>query len=217
MTRTAIPTEEVAAIFKKEFGDGISDIEVREWCEGSKKTPIHTLWMHIDRSLLLKAVSCLIEIDYPHLGVISGCDTGDDIDLVYNMMIFFGIRGREINVTFVVTLPKSDLSVPTISGLIPGAVYTEREKIEMLGIDVTDIPDRRGLFLPADFPKGVYPWRKDETGIQEGHVKELWAVGRPENRPAPPVKPKEKKEADPVEARTPEKDVPAPEEVKKDE
>jgi membrane-bound hydrogenase subunit beta len=129
--------------------------------------------------------------------VISGADTGDAIDLIYHLYIYFGIKNGEIGVTFTVSLPKSDLRVPTISDIIPGAVYTEREKQEMLGIEVVGIPDSRGLFLPADFPKGVYPWRKDETGVTDDMVKNLWAVGRPEDRPAPPVTPKEKKKPEP--------------------
>jgi len=57
----------------------------------------------------------------------------------------------------------------------------------MLGITVVGIPDNRGLFLPDDFPKGVYPWRKDATGIPDSMVKNLWEVRRPKGRPAPAV------------------------------
>ncbi|KQC03261.1 MAG: NADH dehydrogenase [Methanoculleus sp. SDB] len=193
MTRTAITAGQVADIFTGAFGDGIEDIQVKEWAEGTRKSKNHAVWIRVRRDLLHDAVKKLIEIDYPHLGVVSGADTGDDIELLYHMLIFFGIPHAEITVTLTISLPKSDLRVPTISDLIPGAVYTEREKQEMLGIEVIGIPDSRGLFLPPDFPKGVYPWRKDETGIRDDMVKELWQVGRPEGRPAPPVKPKEKK------------------------
>jgi membrane-bound hydrogenase subunit beta len=37
----------------------------------------------------------------------------------------------------------------------------------MMGITVTGIPDDRRLFIPEDFPKGVYPWRRDETGPEK--------------------------------------------------
>jgi membrane-bound hydrogenase subunit beta len=193
MTRTPITAGQVAGIFTGAFGDGIESITVKEWAEGTQKSKNHAVWIRMRRDLLHDAVKKLIEIDYPHLGVVSGVDVGDDIELLYHMPIFFGIPHAEITVTFTISLPKSDLRVPTISDLIPGAVYTEREKQEMLGIEVTGIPDSRGLFLPPDFPQGVYPWRKDDTGIRDDQVKELWKVGRPEGRPAPPVKPKEKK------------------------
>ncbi|NYT05457.1 MAG: NADH-quinone oxidoreductase subunit C [Methanomicrobiales archaeon] len=193
MSRTPMSAADVAEVFSTAFGDGIESIDVKEWAEGSRKVKNHAIWIRLRRDLLKEAVRRLVEIDYPHLGVVSGVDMGEYIDLQYHLAIFFGIPDAEIMVTLTVALPKGDLAVPTISDIIPGAVYTEREKQEMLGITVTGIPDTRGLFLPADFPKGVYPWRKDETGIRDDMVRELWTVGRPEGRPAPPVKPKEKK------------------------
>ena len=93
-----------------------------------------------------------------------------------------------------VPVTKTDLKVPTITGIIPGALTSEREKQEMLGIEVVGIPDGRRMFLPDDFPQGVYPWRNDETGIPDGMIKELWATGRdtvpaPEPPPPPPPPP----------------------------
>jgi len=66
-----------------------------------------------------------------------------------------------------VILPKNDLKIPTITDLVPGAIYTERETQEMMGVEVVGIPDSRRLFLPEDIPEGVYPWRTDETGPQD--------------------------------------------------
>ena len=63
-----------------------------------------------------------------------------------------------------VELPKSKPEIETICDYIPGALITEREKQEFLGVKIIGIPDDRRLFLPDDFPKGVYPWRRDETG-----------------------------------------------------
>jgi len=228
MTRTMRTPEEIAALFTEKFGGEIGEVTVKEWAEGVKKTPIRSIWIRVSRDVFKDAVRCLVDIDYPHLGVISGADMGDEIELLYHMLIYFGERGQEINVTLAVPLPKSDLRIPTIADIIPGAVYSEREKQEMLGIEVVDIPDSRRLFLPPDFPEGVYPWRKDETGIREDMIKELWAVGRPTGRPAPPVAPKEEKKEESAPAgETPEQTEPAepqkqpaapePEEVKNDE
>ena len=100
---------------------------------------------------------------------------------ILNFFIYYGrSRGSELKVTFTVALPKDDLTVDSISDIIPGAVFSEREKQEFLGIQVVGIPDDRRLFLPDHFPEGVYPWRKDETGIPRDHelAKELWRVGR---------------------------------------
>jgi membrane-bound hydrogenase subunit beta len=233
MTDTAkkvLTAEEVAGRFVSKFGDRIISSEVRQWCEGTAKTPINTIWMKIETVILHDAVAELISIDFPHLGVISAVDMIEEIDVLYHMTVFFGSKGSEITVSFIVSVPKENPVVPTISDLIPGAVYSEREKQELMGVIVDGIPDQRGLFLPDDFPEGIYPWRKDDAGIRDDMVKDLWAVGRPTDRPNPPMKPKpekkkseeepakkaEKKPDEKPEASEPAKDEPK-EEVKSDE
>jgi membrane-bound hydrogenase subunit beta len=37
----------------------------------------------------------------------------------------------------------------------------------MLGVKVIGIPDDRRLFLPDDWPEDVFPWRKDEKGMEK--------------------------------------------------
>lgn len=193
MTRQALSAAEIAEILQKKGPKSIQNIRTETWAEGLKKTQAESVWLRTTPADLIRTLEAVIAIDYPHLAVISGVDTGDAVELLYHMQVFYGIPRSEVNVTITVPVPKKNLVVPTISHLIPGAVYSEREKQEMLGVTVEGIPDPRGLFLPADFPEGVYPWRKDETGITEDMVNDLWASGRPTDRPAPPVKPKEKK------------------------
>lgn len=186
--RATMTPQQVADHFTGTFGADVSDIRVIEWGEGVKKIPKRSVWMRVSREHIVEAIRELTTIDYPHLGVISAVDTGEIIELLYHMQIFFGGENEEIEITFTVPVPKSDPHVPTISGIIPGAVYTEREKQDMIGIIVDGIPDNRRIFLPADFPDNVYPWRKDEKGIPDSMIKDLWKVGRPQDRPSPAVK-----------------------------
>ncbi|PKL59485.1 MAG: NADH-quinone oxidoreductase subunit F [Methanomicrobiales archaeon HGW-Methanomicrobiales-4] len=192
--RATMNPQQVIDHFTATFGDKISDTRITERGEGVKKIPQRSVWMRVPREIIVDAVKELTTIDYPHLGVISAVDTGDLIELLYHMQIFFGGKHEEINIIFTVPVPKSDPHVPTITGVIPGAVYTEREKQDMIGVMIDGIPDSRRIFLPADFPQGIFPWRKDETGIPDTMVKELWRVGRPEDRPSPAVKVVEKPE-----------------------
>ena len=193
MKATMTP-QQVADHFTGKFRDQITDVRVLEWGEGVKKVPKRSVWIRIPRENIVDAVQELATIDFPHLGVISAVDTGEQIELLYNLFIFFGSRHEEIEITFTVPVPKNDPHVPTITGVIPGAVYTEREKQDMIGVIIDGIPDSRRIFLPVDFPEGIYPWRKDEKGIPDTMVKELWKVGRPEDRPSPAVKIIEKPE-----------------------
>ncbi len=183
--------EQVVEKIARTCGSSIIETRIGENREGVKKKPTDSIWIEIDRDSLKAAIKTLREIYYPHLAVISGNDEGDTIRLLYHFTIYYGTKHGEYTVTFGVRLPKNDLTIPTISDLIPGAVFSEREKQEFLGVRVTGIPDSRRLFLPDYFPEGVYPWRKDETGIPDSMIKNLWEVGRPTDRPAPPASDKE--------------------------
>ncbi|HPH35517.1 MAG TPA: NADH-quinone oxidoreductase subunit C [Methanoregulaceae archaeon] len=179
--------QEIIDSYRATFGDGLVDAKITERGEGTKKVRGYNIWLRFRRDLFRPAIQKLIEIRFPHLAVIAGNDLGSEIELLYIFSVFYGQKFGEYMVTIGVRLPKSDLTIPTITDLIPGALFSEREKQEFFGVTVTGIPDGRRLFLPEDFPQGVYPWRKDETGIPPEMVKNLWEVGRPKDRPAPPV------------------------------
>jgi len=170
--------QELADMMKEAAGDGFHSARCTEWAEGVKGLTSKQVWVNLSRESLRPAIQRLIDIHYPHVAVIAFADTGDQVDLIYHLYIYYGIPHEEVLVTLTVSLDKTDLKIPTITDLIPGALTSEREKQEMLGIEVVDIPDGRRLFLPVDFPEGVYPWRKDSSGIPPDMIKELWATGR---------------------------------------
>jgi membrane-bound hydrogenase subunit beta len=188
MTGDQMSPEEILARFQSTFGAGVRDARIQERQEGVKKHTLREIWIRIDRHHLKEALSLLAGIHYPHLGVIAGRDAGDEIELLYHLFIYYGTRGSEIPVTIAVSLPKTDLAVPTITDIIPGALVSEREKQEMLGVTVVGIPDARRMFLPDDFPEGVFPWRKDESGVPKELIKDLSEVGREKYRKEHPPK-----------------------------
>ena len=170
--------QEIADTLQVAAGAGFESARCTEWAEGVKGKTSQQVWLRISRDSLLPTLERLVQIHFPHISVIAFADVGDAVELLYQFYVYWGIPHEEILVTFTVPLPKTALKVPTITGIIPGALTSEREKQEMLGIEVVGIPDGRRMFLPDDFPEGVYPWRKDETGIPDGMIKELWATGR---------------------------------------
>lgn len=183
--------QEIADVLQAAAGAGFVSARCTEWAEGVKGRKSQQVWVKLARESLLPALRRLVEIQYPHVSVIASADTGAQVELMYHFYVYWGIPHEEILVTFTVALDKTDLKVPTITGIIPGALTSEREKQEMVGIEVVDIPDGRRLFLPEDFPIGVFPWRKDETGIPPDMTKELWATGRDNlqfnDNPPPPA------------------------------
>ena len=182
---------QIAEVLQAAAGAGFVSARCTEWAEGVKGRKSKQVWLKIARESLIPTLQRLVEIQYPHVSVIAFCDTGAQVELMYHLHVYWGIPHEEVLVTLTVSLDKTDLKVPTITGVIPGALTSEREKQEMLGIEVVGIPDGRRLFLPEDFPAGVYPWRKDETGIPPDMIKDLWATGREnlkfEDNPPPPA------------------------------
>ena len=159
--------EEILKSFKDEFKTKIKDSRIERRTAGSKKTEYVHIWMKVDRSVFKNVVKHLMKLQkFPHLAVASGNDIGKNIELIYHFSLYYGIRNNEVSLNIAVDIPKSNPTIETISDLIPGALITEREKQEMLGVTIKGIPDSRRLFLPDDFPKDVYPWRKDEKGLE---------------------------------------------------
>lgn len=130
-----------------------------------RKWTVEEIWAEVSREAIPQAVAALKNLGPLHISVISGNDAGDTIELLYHLAVGFGTEGGEVMVTLRTFLPKGEPTVPSITGILPGAETTEREKIEFLGVDFVGIPRRDHVFLPDDLP--VHPWRRDEPELQK--------------------------------------------------
>ncbi|HIP99245.1 TPA: NADH-quinone oxidoreductase subunit C [Candidatus Bipolaricaulota bacterium] len=158
--------QHVLAALKEALGDHLRDPEIRTRTVGVKSPQtMEEIWGKIDRDVLLQAAQTLKDLGPLHISIISGADLGEEIELLYHFTVGYGTEGGEVLVTLRFTIPKSDLTVPSLCGIIPGAETTEREKIEFLGVAFQGIPDSRHLFLPEDME--VHPWRKDEPELEK--------------------------------------------------
>ena len=163
-----LSAEAIIESFKTVLGDSLVDSRIYEREVAVKKNLFRAIWLHVEREAFRKAVEHICELqEYPHLAIISSADLGDRVELIYHFTLYYGHHLQELSLGLRVSLPKNDLKIPTITDIIPGALFTERETQEMMGVEVVGIPDERRLFLPDDFPEGVYPWRTDETGPQD--------------------------------------------------
>jgi len=100
------------------------------------------------------AVRILAEqFDFGHLSTITGDDTGEGVAVLYHFWNKHGL-------TLKVVLPYDDLHIATLTDLIPGAAFYEREVAEMLGVTFDGHPNPARLVLPDDWDGG-YPLRKD--------------------------------------------------------
>lgn len=156
--------EEIIELFKEKFNDSVTNSKIEIKTAGLKKNSYSVIWLEIEPRDFKEAVKLLCTIQFPHFAVISDNDTGEEIKLIYHFSIYYGERFKEISLNLSTNLPKNTLKIPTITDLIPGAQTAEREIKEMLGVAIEGLPDLANVFLPQDFPKDIYPLRKDEKG-----------------------------------------------------
>ncbi|MCD6236727.1 MAG: NADH-quinone oxidoreductase subunit C [Thermoplasmata archaeon] len=175
MSSKILTPEEIVKDLKQTFKSKVKEAKIERKTVGVKKKERVTIWLKAEKESLHDMVKHLKNYDYPHLAVVSGNDLGKTIELIYHFTVYYGNPFHEILINMSVELPKEKPVIPTITDIIPGALVTEREKQEMLGVKIEGIPDSRRIFLPDDFPEDVYPWRKDEKGPQK-MIRDLYEV-----------------------------------------
>ena len=114
------------------------------------------IFIEVARESLIDVVKHLKEeYDGYHLTTITATDAGEQIELLYHIV------AADKLCTLRTKLPKSDPSVDTITGVIPGAVLYEREIHDIMGVKVKGHPDMRILLLPDSWGNKGFPLRKD--------------------------------------------------------
>jgi formate hydrogenlyase subunit 5 len=89
------------------------------------------------------------------ISALTGLDLGEKIGLMYH------IRTNGAIVTIRTEVPKENPRIPTITDLIPGAHFHEREAADLFGVIFEGHPNPSRLVLPEDWPENLYPLRKD--------------------------------------------------------
>jgi len=97
-----------------------------------------------------------------HLFGISGVDTEEAIMLVYHFDIQPPVEDNyAITLSIHVVTDRDQPKVQTVSDLVPGSGFFEREAHDLLGVVFEGNTNLDKLILPDDWPEGVYPLRKD--------------------------------------------------------
>jgi len=138
---------EMIAEFEKATGPAFVEVQfLRE----------HSIVFTVKPAALLKTVQWMKqEWGLYHLSTITGMDLQKQIAILYHFDV------RNTTVTLKVVVPTANPEVDSITPLIPGATLYEREVFDMLGVRFKGHPRLERLMLPEDFPKHVYPLRKD--------------------------------------------------------
>ncbi|MCW4003374.1 MAG: NADH-quinone oxidoreductase subunit C [Candidatus Bathyarchaeota archaeon] len=83
------------------------------------------------------------------------------LDLGANLGIYYHIRTTNAFVTVKAEVPKEKPNIQTVTDILLGAVFHEMEVSDLLGAVFEGHPCPGRLVLTDNWPKGVYPLRKD--------------------------------------------------------
>ena len=115
-----------------------------------------SIMLRVKAEALRKAVDWMKqEWGLYHVSTVTGMDLVGELAVIYHFEV------KEVLVSLKVTVPTSHAEMDSITPLIPGATLYEREVHDLIGVKFKGHPNLKRLILPEDWPKDVYPLRKD--------------------------------------------------------
>jgi NADH-quinone oxidoreductase subunit C len=144
-----INREEIIKILREELKEELLSAKIEKG----------RIYVGVSKESLKKAIACLKSHYYTRLCTASSVDTtGPNIDVLYHFDI-----GPGIVTSIVVRVLKTNLVLESISDLVPGANFIEREIKEYFGIDFKGHPNLVKLMLPEEWPEDEYLLGKKEA------------------------------------------------------
>jgi len=139
--------QRVAEAIKVEFGEQVEIIE-----KSAKR-----IFVYIDKKKIKNIIHFLFVDLGARFSTASGIDDPGYFEILYHMA--FDKEGMFVTVK--TQINKSDPEIDSITSIVPGAEWIEREIHELLGIKFKGHPNLKRLLLADDWPEGVYPLRKE--------------------------------------------------------
>ena len=146
-----------------------------DWTISAKNPEENRLDVVVETSALPAAVTALLEAEWGYLAAITGLDMSpgpESMELLYHFC-----AGAAV-VTLRVPIPRGRPRAPSLAALLPVADFFERELHEMLGIELEGRDKPQRLFLPDDWPEGLFPLRKDVDLTTVRHRRKEDALGK---------------------------------------
>jgi len=140
--------EEIIQDIKHRLGNDIIDFNDRSE---------RRVYITIRKTVLLDLAKHLFSVIQARLCTLTGVDTRQGIEILYH----FSIDELGLIISLRVILDKPNPEIDTLTSLIKGAEWIEREVHEFLGVNFKGHPDLRHLLLKDDWPEGDYPLRRD--------------------------------------------------------
>ncbi|MGI6595342.1 MAG: NADH-quinone oxidoreductase subunit C [Elusimicrobia bacterium] len=123
-----------------------------------KEQTNNRVYVSVDRKNIKECAKILFEDMDARYIVASGMENFDSFEILYH----FGFDKESAIVSLRVYLDKDNPEIDTLTDIIPGISYIEREMWELLGINFKGHPNMKHFLLGDDWEKGNYPLRKDK-------------------------------------------------------
>ncbi len=146
-----VTVEQIAASLGERVGDALREVRP----EGARR-----LYVTIDPAVVVDAADELAN----GLGgrfVITAATDQRDAHGAYLVSHFFAFDDDDIYVALHARVPEDAPRIASITPMVPGANWAEREMRDMMGVEAIGHPDPRRLVLPDDWPDELYPLRCD--------------------------------------------------------
>lgn len=122
----------------------------------SRRDIPNKMYIQVQAEDLPEAVRLLFDELSGRYVIMTGVDTPAGVEVLYH----FSFDREGLVVTLNVLLDKEKPQVDSITPIIAGANWIEREIHELLGVEFVGHPNMRRLLLAEDWPEGVYPLRR---------------------------------------------------------
>ncbi|MFH1868183.1 MAG: NADH-quinone oxidoreductase subunit C [Candidatus Omnitrophota bacterium] len=140
--------EEILKNFKEKFKEDIIDI----FDKSSAR-----VYIEIKPESIIQTSRYIFEELGARFNIASGVDMREGMEILYH----FTVETINLVISLRVKLKKDKLEIDSLAPYIEATNWVEREISELLGINFKGHPDMRRLLLSDEWPKGVYPLRRD--------------------------------------------------------
>lgn len=140
--------EEILARIKDEFSKKILKV-----FEKSR----HRIYIDFDSKDIPQVVSFLFREMGGRLATATGIDGRKNIEILYH----FSFDSSGTIVSLRTLIDRDNPEIESITPLIKGAEWIEREIHELLGVNFINHPNLKRLLLFEDWPEGKYPLRRE--------------------------------------------------------
>ncbi|HNS31878.1 MAG TPA: NADH-quinone oxidoreductase subunit C [bacterium] len=137
----------VLETLKEKLGERIKDIKIHNE---------RRIYLTVEAGDIKECAKIVFrELDARYI-IASGADNFDSFEILYH----FGFDSIGTVISLRVFLARENPGIDSLSDVIPGISYIEREMWELLGINFAGHPGLSHFLLRDDWPEGNFPLRK---------------------------------------------------------